>query len=331
MKLKGFSIIEFMIAISLGAMLIGGVISVYLSNKTTFNIQQGLARIQENGRFINHILTQDLRMAGFQGCTSLSSTNIVNLVPNKPYTTLLDIPVYGYEAQQDTWSPTLPANITGKVKPGTDVIEIRKAANLGVQLKAPMTRPNTAILIENRYGIQAGDTVLITDCTTGNLFIAGANSNASAITHTVANNTSNDLAKAYQQDAQIMKFEYFIYYIKDTGRTNNRNNIVYGLFRQDDKGNEIEIASGVENMQVLYGVDTNGDKNADSFMSATTVTAGNNWNNVITIQITSLLNSIDDIELTNKSYYFNGEVLTSTDRRTKKEWNSFVKIRNRGL
>ena len=70
MKMKkyqtGLSIIEFMVAITLGLILLAGITQIFLTNKNTFNITDSLGRLEENGRFAMEILAQNVRMAGYQ-------------------------------------------------------------------------------------------------------------------------------------------------------------------------------------------------------------------------------------------------------------------------
>lgn len=328
---KGFSIVEYLIAITLGALVVTAVTGVYLSNKTTFNIQNGLSRLQENARFANHIFNKDVRMAGFQGCNNLSQVQVTNLVTNASSLLDIDKAVSGFEATSSGWSPSLPTHLSGKVKAGTDVIEVRMASPSGVHLTSNMTQPNTAILVTNRLGIQAGEVVLITDCEVADLFVAGANSNASAIVHTVANNTSNDLTKAYQTDAQILRFHYFSFYIKDSGRSNANGETIYSLFRQNVSGVEEEIAEGVEDMQLSYGIDTTGDGNADSYLNAASIETANQWPNVLSVSATKLFNTIESFNTKAQSYTFNGASSTPGDRMLRREWGNYISLRNRGL
>ncbi len=65
---RGFTIIELMVAMTLGLILLGGTINLFISNKRTYQEQNFLAALQENGRFAIDILSRDLRMAGFFGC-----------------------------------------------------------------------------------------------------------------------------------------------------------------------------------------------------------------------------------------------------------------------
>ena len=71
----GFTLIEIMIALLIGAFLIGGVLQIFIGSKQTYRMQQSLSRLQENGRFAMDFLAQDIRMAGYWGCLRPSSPN----------------------------------------------------------------------------------------------------------------------------------------------------------------------------------------------------------------------------------------------------------------
>ena len=328
---KGFSIIEFLIAMTLGTLLVATVSSVYISNKSTFRVQEGLARLQENARFTTYFLNHELRMVGFQGCGGQNFVTMNNLIKAPTNTLLYDTPLFGFDGLTSSFSPVLSSNLTGKVAPDTDAIEIRMATNTNVQLKDDMNLANNPILVYDRLGIQAGEVVMISNCHVGDIFIAGGNTNATSITHTVTNNTSNSLSTAYTAGAQVMRYIYHAFYIKNTGRTNADGQPVYALIRQDVNGNEVEIVEGIEQMRVRYGVDTNDDKTADVYQTATEVNSGNNWNNVISIKLNLLFATVENVQNTPQTYQFNGETITPTDRKLRREWQSVISIRNRAL
>jgi type IV pilus assembly protein PilW len=329
---KGFSIIEFMIAISLGALLVAGVATVYLGNRTTYSIQEGLARLQENGRYANYQFNKAVRMAGFQGCAKQSSVSMANLVKNPSAKIDFSNAIFGYEAvTATTWNPALPAYLTGLVKPGTDVIEVRSAGSIAVQLQSNMASVNGAISIYNRTTVAPNDIIVITDCSIGDIIKASTGSSAAAITHTATDNVSDNVSKSYTVDAQVMHFEYSAFYIKDTGRTNRSGQAIFALFQQDINGNETEISEGVEDLQISYGVDTTGDNHANVYQTANTVNTGANWGAVISIVATKLINTINEVNPAVQPYRYNGATITPTDRRLRREWQSFVTLRNRGL
>lgn len=62
---NGFTIVEIMVAITLSAILIAGVIQVYLSSKESFRVQSELARLQESQRIAMEFLQRDISKAGF--------------------------------------------------------------------------------------------------------------------------------------------------------------------------------------------------------------------------------------------------------------------------
>jgi len=61
----GFSLIEILVAMVLSAVLVTGVIQMYLSSKESFHLQIEMARIQENQRLALTFLQRDIRKAGF--------------------------------------------------------------------------------------------------------------------------------------------------------------------------------------------------------------------------------------------------------------------------
>ena len=72
----GFTLIEIMIALVLGAFLIGGVLQIFLNSKQTYRMQDNLSRMQENGRFAMEFISRVVREAGYRewGCSTGSSS-----------------------------------------------------------------------------------------------------------------------------------------------------------------------------------------------------------------------------------------------------------------
>lgn len=72
----GMTLIEIMIALLIGAFLIGGVLEIFINSRQTYRMQEDLSRLQENGRFATQFISNSMRMTGFWGC----------LIPNNPDT-----------------------------------------------------------------------------------------------------------------------------------------------------------------------------------------------------------------------------------------------------
>jgi type IV pilus assembly protein PilW len=72
----GLSLIEIMIALLIGAFLIGGVLQIFIGSKQTYRMQENLSRLQENGRFAMDFIGRDVRMTSYWGCLARPSGDL---------------------------------------------------------------------------------------------------------------------------------------------------------------------------------------------------------------------------------------------------------------
>lgn len=75
----GVTLVELMISITLGLVIMSGVIQLYVSGKSNSRIAQSSIRIQDNMRYALHVLGNDIAQAGNIKCTT---TDVVNNLPN---------------------------------------------------------------------------------------------------------------------------------------------------------------------------------------------------------------------------------------------------------
>ena len=73
---SGFSLVEVLVAVALGLLLMGGVISLFSGISGSNKVQNGLARLQENGRFALMRMETDMRMAGGQYCSTTTGASM---------------------------------------------------------------------------------------------------------------------------------------------------------------------------------------------------------------------------------------------------------------
>ena len=69
-KAEGFSLIEMMIAMVLGALVLGAAIAVFQSNQRTYSANEGQNRVQENARVAYEMISRDVRSAGGSACSN---------------------------------------------------------------------------------------------------------------------------------------------------------------------------------------------------------------------------------------------------------------------
>lgn len=64
----GLTLIEMMVAMTLSVLVAGTMVVLFANSKETYNLNENLARLQENGRFAMHLISRDLRWADYRGC-----------------------------------------------------------------------------------------------------------------------------------------------------------------------------------------------------------------------------------------------------------------------
>lgn len=62
---RGLTLVEILVALTISAFLIAGVIQLFIGSKQTYRGHDALSRIQENGRFAIDRMAWDMRMAGY--------------------------------------------------------------------------------------------------------------------------------------------------------------------------------------------------------------------------------------------------------------------------
>lgn len=330
----GVGLVEIMVAVTLSLILMAGLIHVYTGNKQTYRIQESLSRLQENGRFALDFITRDLRSAGFLGCAGTSTKTINGLNGAATFTWNFASPIGGSEWTGGTWLPLPDPTINSPTPLSGDVLTIRRSLGNPVQVVAhPGTNPagSAAIAVAPGHDLQPADVVMVTDCTDAAIFnITGitANGTNDDIVHAAGagppDNASQALGKDYTTAGAIVKLMTSTYYVANgaSGRP--------ALFRQDGAAAAQELVEGVEDMQVLYGIDTDNNRTPNQYMTANNVT---NWGNVVSAEVRLLLQTLDDnlAPQANQQYTFNGVTSVSPDLRLRRTFTNTISIRNRTL
>ncbi len=128
------------------------------------------------------------------------------------------------------------------------------------------------------------------------------------------------------QISQNTELVSMAYYIGDTHRTNLQGQPVFGLFQKPlENGERMELAAGVDQMQILYGLNAN-PQGLLAYYPAAQV---ENWQTVRGVQIDLLLNSIDAVLTKPQTYYFHGQMLTADDLLFHKPVSTYIALRER--
>lgn len=326
-KQLGFSLVELMVASTIGLIVLGAVGYFYLGARQSFRTTDNLSRIQENARLAIETMARDIRMAGYVGCANLQ-TATVNTIANPPVTPLTAATAITGE----DFSAAVPAYLgTIITRPAGDTISVGGAFRGGVSLTGNLDPSNANVQIAgNPYGFAKDDVLMVTSCTSADIFRATTVSSGSGtvtITHSSSTNTGNRVG-TYNSGGQVLKMDRYTYFIGTNTagkRALYRTNIAEGT-----PEDTTELVEDVWDMQIEYGQDTDADGSADTYADATAV--GANWAQVVSARISLLLASADNnIVSTLQKYKFNGSYVTaaSGDKRLFQVLTSTIALRNR--
>ena len=75
----GVSLVEVMVALTMGLFVVGGAAAIYLANRNSFATVENVARVEENARFAAELLARDIREAGNSPCGgAMTTANLVS-------------------------------------------------------------------------------------------------------------------------------------------------------------------------------------------------------------------------------------------------------------
>ena len=340
----GFNIVELMVAIAIGGILLTGAISLFVNNRATARITQDLSRLQENGRFAMDFIQADLRMAGFFGCAQNVDFD-VNSEMGAVSGQLWDPSVHlegidDYEDGDPSWFPSQfddSALNELSVAAGTDALTIRYLAarlpdhalihhlddTITVTATTNMTE-GTVLGVANCKGV---DIVRLSNINDGGDDPVLTTDGVLSRTYLPTDDTNTSIA------APLAARRYFI-------ATNDFGNLsLYRATIAVDAGGDLveqnrELFEGISDLQVLYGLDTNDDQIADSYVSAGPPDLGNDqdaWANVVAVKIGILAMSTEGQgEPTQQilGSLLDKQLDTVTDSLRRRLFSTTVQIRN---
>lgn len=347
-----------MISLVIGLILIGGVIQIYLASRATSRAERGVSQVQETGRFAFAFLGPDIRMAGYQGCSRgnprASLTNILNHSDNYPYRFEIGTGIRGFDTApgSTSWSPGLAGSVAsgldGLTHPpvhGTDAVTVRVPYGTSARLIDPINKTSTSMKVEtsNSGAFDAGDIAMISDCVQSTVFqVSGYNASSDTISYAATSGTPGNARTdwgAYQPGASVDKFHTVSYFIASrTDKARDCSNHDCGLWKKVGADNAVELAPGVENLQILYGVDTNNDGVPNQYVTADnallgTDTAHDNWMQVVAVKtallVVSRSKTANGATPSKQTYTLLDKTVQTHDRRLRQVFKQTFTLRNR--
>ncbi|TDF65910.1 PilW family protein [Cupriavidus sp. L7L] len=244
----GYTIIELMVAITLGLLIIAALTTLFVNNSQTRDEIERANEQTENGRYAVQLLTDDLRNAGYLAEFNGALLSLPATTPDPCATALADLKVALPIAVQGNDNAASIPTCLSDVKAGSDIVVVRRASGCAVGT------PDCDALIAGAPYFQA----------------SGCTSAAELSSPTVANYYGLDVDTTkltlHQKDckppttpgtlAALHQYRTHIYFIAN----NDKNGDGIPTLKRAELGAAgftiVPLVEGIENMQIEYGIET---------------------------------------------------------------------------
>ena len=278
----GFSLIELLVAITLSLIIAGGLTTVFVANSRSRDAAEQTSQQIENGRYAMEVLSQDLRMSGYWAEFDIANAGLATpgVKPDPCSTTLSDL------------AASLPLHVQGydngavlsclaDVRSNTDIVAVRHAEGC-IAGSTDCSPPAGAPLFQ--ASLCNNDTELGSAATTDQYRLSSVASQL--------DRHQRDCTTVAESHAYLAR----IYFIANDDLAGDG----IPTLKRAELGAAgftiVPIAEGIENLQVEYGIDTDGDGSADaytadpdSFNACTAAACVENWRNTVAARISLLV------------------------------------------
>ena len=347
---KGFSVTELLIAVVVSLVLMAGVIQLLIANKQAYRLQEGTSILNENARFVTQRVQHDVRMG-----SNWAGAGKDDVKAHTDVTGLGDCPLSLAMALDKTSDPLGIQGIQGAGTPpvpmdkcipnenyvaNSDIVVIRYAETDAVPPADPDTT-NGSVCDWVGAGDCRNDLFLRSAVGFNAVVAQGKNlgTAASAYAFLKVNGTTDPPGTGNY------RYRAYALYVRPCQRLPTVTPPLVAKCDPtlDDTPTLVRVAldgvtpvhedlvAGVEQMQALYGVDSDNDGNAERYFAANSVT---DWNRVVSMRINLLLRDLEkDVSYTSPATFgmldsFTYTVPTGARDYRRKQLITVVQIRN---
>ncbi len=381
--MRGFTLVELMVALTIALLIIAAVGRIFFSSRSTYQVDEGLARLQENARFALDALQREIRMAGLYGCIRDPSKIQNNLNSDTTFPYNLKVAIQGYEASgtgpnttvnlsasdftasttMTDWTPSLDGVFSGKILPKSDIVVVRHVSPTSVPIStgtAGAYFTATSVYMANlpaAADFAVKDIAVVSDCSAASVFqidsrASGSTSGVNWVRLTHDNSAAaspgnrcpnwgtgaNCDNRSYSGGAEIGKAMTTAFYVGPSA--SGKGPALFRLVLRAGQLSEEEIVEGVENIQILYGIDnaTPMTGYAQQYVTAASLATATDWAKVVSVRIGVLMRTTGSVETTTDTgnYLLGAGVAAAgttinpvDDKRRRRIFTTTIQLRNR--
>lgn len=244
LETAGYTMVELLIALTLGAFLAGSLIALFVGSKRTYNDNERSALLQENGRTALFVLANELRHANFWGPV----VNVANIIP--PSSSLA-----AADSSLDTcatWASSMTNPFVGSSAPATHSLLSCMGAT---EIKA-----DTSAVAIKRVG---NNPMPWASIATDSFFLRG-HSMAGQIVKKISSTDPGPPATGQSDWA----YQTVIYYIRPFAETAGDGIPTLCAITGNPTLTNESIVEGIEDLHIEYGVDWDDDGMPNSYQAS---------------------------------------------------------------
>ena len=361
-SVAGLSLVELLVSMVIALVVLAGVIQSFVASKQSFIQESEVAYIQENARFAVDLISRDIRQAGSWGCSG--SGNMANAFDGDLDSLVKSTAIEGFEGGVST----LPAYLTN-ADTNTDALIVRYGDTNNAQTVDQHTTPS-AIVLASSAAYSVGEIMVLSDanCDQAGIFAASA-INGQTVSHAVNSDNCTGMLSGtfecgnctsssdcddgsvgdvmatgnnalYSAGSMLLPFVGHAYFINESTFDSNLPSLHrVSITTTGGVAPTEELVSGIEDMQISYGVDNDivADGQANRYFTADQIpddratAAGGNigWDRVVSIRIQLVMRSRNIVLPQNNTTAYLGN--TPADRFLRQIVSTTVQLRNAGL
>ncbi|MGB5441901.1 MAG: PilW family protein [Gammaproteobacteria bacterium] len=304
-RCSGFTLVELMIALLISMLLTGAVIYLFVGSNKSYKELSRSARMQEDASFALHILKQELTLVNFFGSVrqySIALDGSLGAVSSD---------CSGDAAAYDFTNSLLATQSDGTGKAYGCISDALPATTV-------LVVKHTGAMPLATGSVESSKTYLLANHEVGVLYDGADTPPTGAV-----------------PDGRAWEYQAHAYYIQDQGSGNPPS-----LSRKALSWNGGAMAmqtqtliTGVEEMRLLFGVDSDADGNLDSFLDAATINSSTtyDWDDVVAVQIYLLVRTDEEDHTYTDARTYNlgtGSPVTRGDKFHRTVINTTVSLRN---
>lgn len=275
----GFSLVEMMVAMTIGVLILLAVSEVFINNNRSFTELEKTSRQIENGRYAMQLLESELANAGFFGeATGVGFPGASNIPPvcttiHTEIEGTMGVPVFGENNVVNSAAP----DCLGDFKSGSDYLAVRRASTCSVGS-------------EGCNAFRAGEYHLrVSACGSSNpgQISLARPASLGAMPVVWDRRCGTNLPSGEDGLAPTYRYLSRLYYVRD-------GDILTRTELQDPtaatKYVSTPLVDGIEHLHFQYGLDNDDDGEVDAFEDTP---SGAEWEDVIAVRIWLLARNLD--------------------------------------